>query len=144
MRDRHQPHQIPLLFLSGAGKSHLPKLLYEKREEEWCNETRGRALFKIVHSPTRKVLHIYEWVSELMVQMWMGKIGLRKFLCEREVPDLREMRCGCGRGEETMRHILTECPRFKEMRNTMWEREVKKARLNWIDLRTILTTSAYV
>ena len=56
----------------------------------------------------------------------------------------RNVRCGCRRGEETVRHILTECPQFKEMRRTIWAQEVRKARFNWIDLRTILTTPAYV
>ena len=144
----HTAHQTPLPFLRSAAKAHLTKLLYEKWGEEWRNESRGRALFKIAPSPTRKVLHIHDklpkWVSSLMVQMRTGKIGLRKFLYERKVPNVEDARCGCRRGEETVRHVLTECPRFKEMRRTMWAREVRKARLNWIDLRTILTTPAYV
>ncbi len=43
-----------------------------------------------------------------------------------------------------MRHLLTEFTQFKKMRKTMWAREVRKTRLNWIDLHTILTTPAYV
>ena len=144
----HTTHKTPLPFLGSAAKAHLTKLLYEKWGEEWRNETRGRALFKIAPSPTRKALHIHDklpkWVSSLMVQMRTGKIGHRKFLYERKVPDVEDARCGCRRGEKTVRHILTECPRFKEMRRTMWAREARKARLNWIDLRTILTTPTYV
>ena len=71
-----------------------------------------------------------------------GKIGLRKFLHERNVLEVKDTRCGCRRGEETVRHVLTEYTRFKEIRRTMWAREVRKAGLNWIDLRTILTTPA--
>ncbi len=76
--------------------------------------------------------------------MRTGKIGLRKFLHERNVPEVKDVRCGCRRGEETVSHVLTECTRFKEIRRTMWAREVRKARLNWIELRIILTTPAYV
>ena len=43
-----------------------------------------------------------------------------------------------------MRHILTECSQFEEMRGTLWADEVRKARYNWIDPRTILTTPAYL
>lgn len=50
----HAP-QIPLPFLKSAGKAHLTRLLHGKWEEEWRNETRGRALFKIPPSPARKV-----------------------------------------------------------------------------------------
>ena len=78
-----------------------------------------------------------------MIQMRTGKIGLRKFLYERKVPGVEDARCGCKRGEETVRHVLTEGPRFKEMRRTLWAREVRKARLNWIDLRTILVNPIY-
>ena len=79
-----------------------------------------------------------------MIQMRTGKIGLQKFLHERNVPEVKDARCGCRRGKETVRHVLTECTRFKEMRRTIWAHEVREARLNWIDLCTILTTPAYV
>lgn len=141
-------HQTPLPFLRSAAKAHFTRLLFEKWGDEWRNETRGRAPFKLTPSPTGKVLHIHDklpkWVSSLMIQMRTGKIGLRKFLHERKAPGVEDARCGCKRGEETVRHVLTECPRFKEMRKTMWANEVRKARLNWIDLRTILTTPIYV
>ncbi len=137
-------HQTPLPFLRSAAKAHFTRLLFEKWGDEWRNETRGRAPFKLTPSLTGKVLHIHDklpkWVSSLMIQMRTGKIGLRKFLHERKAPGVEDARCGCKRGEETVRHVLTECPRFKEMRKTMWANEVRKARLNWIDLCTILTT----
>ena len=120
---KHTAPQIPLPFLKSAGKAHLSKLFFEKWEEEWQNETKGRTLFKIAPSPTRKVLHIHDklpkWVSSLIVQMRTGKIGLRKFLHERNVPKVKDARCGCRRGEETVRHVLTECTRFKKIRRTI-------------------------
>ncbi len=60
------------------------------------------------------------------------------------MPELKDARCGCRRGEETVRHLLTEYTRFKEIRRTIWANEVRKARFNWIDRRTILSTPAYV
>ncbi len=144
----HTAPQIPLPFLKSTGKPHLTKFLFEKWEEEWQNGTKGRELFKIAPSPTRKVLHIHgkltKWVRLLIVQMRTGKIGLRKFLHERNLPEVKDARCGCKRGEEIVRHVLTECIRFKERRRTIWAREVGKAKLNWINLRTIRTTPAYV
>lgn len=52
------------------------------------------------------------------------------------------MDCAWGGGEETVRHILTECSQFGEVRRTLWADEARNARYNWIDLRTILTTPA--
>lgn len=72
-----------------------------------------------------------------MVQRRTGKIGLRNFLYERKVPWVRDARCWCRRGGETVRYVFTECTRFKEMKRTMWAREVRKARLS-------RTTPAYV
>ncbi len=83
-------------------------------------------------------------MSSLIVQMRTGKIGLRKFLLERNMPEVKNARFGCKRREETVRHLLTECTCFKEIRRTIWALKVRKARLKWIHLRTILTTPAYV
>lgn len=144
----HTAFQTLLPFLRSVAKTHLTKLLYEKWGEEWHNKTKGHAFFKIAPSPTRKVLHIHDklprWVSSLMVQIKKEKIGPWKFLYECKVPNVEDVRYECRRGEVTVRHVLTECPRFKKMRRTMWAKEVRKARLNWIDLRTIFITPAYV
>ena len=76
--------------------------------------------------------------------MKTGKIKLQKFLYKCKIPNVEDARCGCRREEETMRHILMECPRFREMRKRIWAQEVRKARLNWIEFCKILTTPAYV
>ena len=79
-----------------------------------------------------------------MVQMRTGKIDLRKFLYERNVPDIEDTECACGEGEETVRHVLTECSQFSELKRIIWADKVKKAWYNWIDLRPTLTTPAYL
>ena len=129
-------------------KTSLVERLYAEWEDDWHKETRGRTLYRIAPKPSRKVLHLHDklpkWISSLMVQMRTGKIGLKKFLYERNIPDIDDTECACGEGEETVRHVLTECSQFRELRRTMWADEVRKARYNWIDLRTILTTPAYL
>ena len=69
---------------------------------------------------------------------------MKKFLYKRHVPSIEDTECACGEGEETVRHILTECSQFSEMRRTLWAEEVRKAGCDWIDLYTILTTPAYL
>ena len=137
-----------LPYLRSAVKASLTEKLHAEWEDDWHKETKGRTLYKIAPKPSRKVLHLHnklpKWTSSLMVQMRTGKIGLRKFLYERNVPDISNTECACGEGEETVRHVLTECSQFSELRKITWADEVKKARYNWIDLRSILTTSAYL
>ena len=49
------------------------------------------------------------------------------------------------RGRNGEAHYLwTECSQFSEIRRTLWAEEVRKARYNWIDLHSILTTPAYL
>lgn len=72
-----------------------------------------------------KVLHLHDnlpkWISSLMVQMRTGKIGLKKFLYERNVSDIDDTECACGEGEETVSHVLAECSQFGELRRTTWQ-----------------------
>ena len=136
-----------LSFLRTAVKASLGEKLYAEWEYDGHREVRGRTLYKIAPTPSRKVLPLHDklpkWVSSLMVLVRTGKIGLKKFLYERTVPSIEDTECACGEVEETVRHILTECT-FEEMRRTLWADEVRKARYNWIDLRTILTIPAYL
>lgn len=59
----------------------------------------------------------------------------------KNIPDIDDTERARGEGEEIMRHVLTECSQFRELRRTMWADEVRKARYHWIDLRTILTNT---
>ena len=41
--------------------------------------------------------------------MKTGKIGIRAFLFERQVPDVMTPVCSCGDGRETARHVAAYC-----------------------------------
>ena len=113
---KHTALLIPLLFLKSVGKAHLSKLLFEKWEEEWQNETKGCALFKIATSPIRKELNIHgklpKWVSSLIVQIRTGKIGLQKFLHKRNLPEVKDARCGCSKGGRNCETCAYGMPTF--------------------------------
>ncbi len=49
----------------------------------------------------------------MMVRMKRGKIGLKKFLYEQNVPSIEDMECKCKEGEELVRNILTEYSQFE-------------------------------
>ena len=84
-----------------------------------------------------KVLHLHDnlpmWISSFMVQMRTGKIGLKKFLYERNVPDIDDTKCACGEGEETVWHVLAEWSHSGELRRTTWADEVRRARYIQLD-----------
>lgn len=83
-----------LPFLRTAVKAFLAEKLYAEWEDDWHREARGRTLYKIVPTPSRKLLHLHDklpkWVSSWMVQLRTGKIGLKKFLYERNVPSIED------------------------------------------------------
>lgn len=71
------------------------------------------------------------------------KIGLRKFLYNRKVPGYEDPACDCGRGFQSVLHLLMECPLYHKQRSKMWKEEKRKG--GWIkfDLGLILNHSSY-
>lgn len=86
---------------------------------------------------------LYESIAScsLMVKIWMRMIKLQKFFSECNVLEVKDARYGWRREVEILRYLLTW---FKEMRKKMWAYKVRKARLNWINLRIIFRTPAYI
>jgi tubulin alpha len=99
---------------------------YEQWERNWDRDTRGRALFQIINTPTKKTTEIHtnldKALSSIITQMRTGNIGLRHYLYQRKVPEVEDGQCQCRRGEQTVAHILFSCPRFKDERN-VWRSE---------------------
>ena len=70
--------------------------------------------------------------------MLTEKIGLQQFLFQRHVPGITDAGCDCGRGNQSVRHILLACSKFNDLRRDIWEREDgRRGRMN---LREILNT----
>ena len=93
-------------------------------EEEWRNERTGRSTHKLTPIPTSKLLNLYKnvpkAVSSVIIQMRTGKIGLRACLYKWKVPEIDNAHCTCDRGDQTLKHVLLQCHRFrKERRQTL-------------------------
>ena len=54
--------------------------------------------------------------SSLAFQIRAEKIGLRAYLHSRGVPGVDSLRCECGHGRQTAKHIIRFCPRWNELR----------------------------
>lgn len=134
-------------FLRTAINAHVRGLLGELWAKDWASDKRGRELFRIIPTPTKKVLHLHKgikkWTSALVVQMRTQKIGLRKFLHSRKVPGYGDPKCVCGRGLQTVLHLLTECPLYYKQRGEMWNEEKRKNAWIGLGLRLILNRRVY-
>ncbi|EAQ85238.1 hypothetical protein CHGG_09252 [Chaetomium globosum CBS 148.51] len=86
---------------------------------------------------TNKVLTGHEGLSKaqssLLSQARIGDIGLRDYLFRVKVPEVRTPYCECGRGRETVEHLVVWCPDPPLQRP--WDgREIRSHR----DLQTVL------
>ncbi|EAQ87036.1 predicted protein [Chaetomium globosum CBS 148.51] len=71
--------------------------------------------------------------SSLLSQARIGDIGLRDYLFRVKVPEVRTPYCECGRGRETVEHLVVWCPDPPSQRP--WDgREIRSHR----DLQTVL------
>ncbi|EGY20904.1 uncharacterized protein VDAG_02428 [Verticillium dahliae VdLs.17] len=88
-------------------------------QRKWTSETRGRTSFRYTPKPT-KILQLHDRLinrqSAILVQMRTEKIGLRKFLFSRRVPDIMGDICPCREGRQTVSHVLLRCRRFRHLR----------------------------
>lgn len=83
-------------------------------------------------------------LSSLIVQMRTGKIGLRKFLYKQRVPGIEDRGCDlCGRGEQTVHHILSMCRKFRVERKDTWRKDEKEHAWGNITTKSMLTSPKY-
>jgi ribonuclease HI len=152
IRDRGRSREVdtdqtaykpPGYSLVAAMRAVHNSLLLVEWKEAWMNEKTGRELNRICPEPTTKVLLLQKSVprpfSSLIVQMRTAKIDLRQFLSLRKVPDVDDDKCECGRGSQTVRHVLFSCPVYYELRQETWGRERKRDQQ---DLRKVLGAPA--
>ena len=74
--------------------------------------------------PDQYMLHfgLRKAESSMLTQARTGKIGLRAFLFERNVPTVRTPVCPCGLGEETVRHLIADCSQLDDARQHLRHR----------------------
>jgi len=131
--------------LKAATKSALTKQIQQRWRMEWHHESRGRAVYKLTPQTDAKdtgtTPGTTSRLSSVITQMRTEKIGLRQFLYQRHVPGVEDGQCECGRGSQTVRHVLLACPRHTVLRRRIWG-EVPGRRIEGKDLKEILNTPA--
>jgi len=114
--------QPPVLHsLKSTLKLWSRRVVKQRWQTQWQQETRGRATFRHTPEPTPKVLqphkHFSKRQSAIYIQLRTEKIGMNDFLFKRRVPGVTDPRCNCGEGRQTVAHILLQCRKHTTLRN---------------------------
>lgn len=75
--------------------------------------------------------------------MRTGKIGLRKYLHSRKVPDVDSPMCQCGQAPQSVTHVLIHCRKFRQLRRETWKEEEKNHAWKSIPVKEMLGNPRY-
>ena len=124
----------------------LARLAASDWATNWSQDNHGKELRNIAPRPPRAILKLHtklsKGLSSLLIQMRTGKIGLRKYLHSRKVPDVDNPMCQCGLAPQSVTHILIHCRKFHQLRREMWEEEEKNHAWRSILLKRCCATHA--
>ena len=103
-----------------ASKRIINSLAKDEWMQEWVSAKKGRSLYQVMKTSSSSMLKIHrnaeKWVSALLVQMRTQKIGLNKFLYDANVSEFDTPRCSCERDEQSVLHVLMNCPTYHKLR----------------------------
>ncbi|KAA6409147.1 MAG: hypothetical protein FRX48_06700 [Lasallia pustulata] len=127
-----------VFYMLATCKQKLRKRVFRRWAKEWENGATGRTIFHLEKELNLGVLTKHTGIrrplSSLITQLRTGKIALAHYLHRIQRRD--SPRCPCSQGIQTVRHILTECPRTQNLREELLGRAH--------DIRRTLKDSALV
>jgi hypothetical protein len=120
------PAMIPKL--KASCKRILKRVCHEKWTYTWATSTETGASYRrqFGSSLDRHINKLYAGMekaqSSLLIQMRTGKIGLNSYLHKIKRAD--KPWCDCKEGNQTVAHILEECPLYRRQRHSIFNRYV--------------------
>lgn len=100
-------------------KQAVKEIAREKWGHDWEHSKHGRELYKLCVAPNKDRLRAHKELkkagSSILVQARTGKIGLNDYLYRINKADSPDCP-NCVGTRETVRHVLTDCPRYDGLR----------------------------
>ena len=120
----------------------LARLAASNWVTSWSQDNHGNELQNIAPQPSRAILKLHtklsKSLSSLLVQMRMGKIGLRKYLHSRKMPEVDNPTCQCEQASQSVTHVLIHCRKFHQLRCKTWKEEEKNHAWRSIPVKKML------
>ena len=107
--------------LAAAAKRRIRREAKAEWERSWVTEKTSRPTKRLIELPTKKTLEYWsdlrKATASILMQLRTGRIGLAAYLHRINRRD--SARCSCDLGNQTVSHILLECPLLQDERHWM-------------------------
>lgn len=109
------------ICLAAAAKRRLRREAKIEWERAWALENTSRSTRRLIEVPTKKTLQYWfglrRATTSILMQLRTGRIGLGAYLAR--IKRRESARCDCELGNQTVAHILLECPLHQAERDWM-------------------------
>lgn len=114
--------------LKASCKRILKRVCYDRWTQSWATNTTTGASYRRQFGSLldKHINNLYagmpKALSSLLIQMRVGKIGLNSYL--HKIKRAKRPWCECKEGNQTVAHILEECPLYRRQRRSIFNRPV--------------------
>ncbi|KAJ5330279.1 zinc knuckle domain protein [Penicillium atrosanguineum] len=109
------------IYLAAAAKRRIRNEAKLEWERTWEKETTSRPTRRLIETPTKKTLEYWPGLRKatvsILMQLRTGRISLSAYLSR--INRRESARCGCNLGNQTVAHVLLECPLHQDERDRM-------------------------
>ncbi|KAJ5799044.1 uncharacterized protein N7503_006549 [Penicillium pulvis] len=109
------------ICLAAAAKRRLHREAKIEWERAWALEKISRPTRRLIEVPTKKTLQYWfglrKATTSILIQLRTGRIGLSAYLAR--INRRESARCDCELGNQTVTHVLLECPLHRAERDWM-------------------------
>jgi ribonuclease HI len=109
------------IHLAAAAKRQIRSEAKIEWERAWAKERTSRPMKRLIEAPTKKALAYWSGLrkatSSILMQLRTGRIGLSAYLSRINRRD--SPRCDCDLGNQTVTHVLLDCPLHQDERDWM-------------------------